>query len=350
MPIMSKIVFSWECPSNIALVKYWGKHGRQLPMNPSVSLTLKNCHTTTKIHCEPASPNQAIAVSFKLGSTENPSFGQKISQFLESIRAELPFLGNYAYNIQSDNSFPHSSGIASSASGMGALALCVCSLAEAEGYVFKSQMDFYQRASYYARLGSGSASRSIYAPWAVWGNTPTTVGSSDLYAVPVSRNVHTVYHNLNDVVLIVDAGVKKVSSRAGHALMNDNRFAKTRYEQAHDNMARVLEALETGDLELFTEVVEEEALTLHALMMTSKPSFILMKPQTLAVLEAVRDFRTATKVPICFTLDAGANVHLLFPESHKAVCMSFIEQELRAFCAQGKFIADVAGQGPQLLR
>ncbi len=339
---------SWQCPSNIALVKYWGKHGRQLPMNPSVSMTLKNCHTQTNLaYNSKRGAGSNINVNFTLAGVANAAFAQKIVHFFESIAADFPFLRNYDYQIDSTNSFPHSSGIASSASGMGALALCVCSMARLHGLrAFEDDSYFFEKASFYARLGSGSASRSIYGPWAIWGESAAIPQSSDNFAIPTQQPVHSIYEDFNDVILIIDAGTKKVSSTAGHALMNTNRFATERYAQARQNLQSVLGCLENGDLERFISLVEEEALTLHALMMTSHPSFILMKPQTLSVLLAVREFRAATGTPLCFTLDAGSNAHLLFPKSHHAACMHFIREELLKFCVDGRYIADSAGSGP----
>jgi diphosphomevalonate decarboxylase len=101
-----------------------------------------------------------------------------------------------------------------------------------------------------------------------------------------------------------------------------------------------------GDIETFGEIVESEALTLHAMMMTSLPYFILMKPNTLEVINAVWAYRKETGNPLYFTLDAGANVHLLYPESHKEVILEFIDNSLRTFCKDGSYLCDYVGLGP----
>jgi len=99
----------------------------------------------------------------------------------------------------------------------------------------------------------------------------------------------------------------------------------------------------------FIEVVESEALTLHAMMMTSLPYFILMKPNTLVVINKVWEYRKATGSKLCFTLDAGANVHLLYPNNEKDKVLSFITSELVAYCENGQYICDKIGLGAKLL-
>ena len=129
--------------------------------------------------------------------------------------------------------------------------------------------------------------------------------------------------------------------------MNDNPFSKVRFNAANNNITKLLEILASGNLNDFCELVEGEALMLHSLMMNSNPSYILMKPETLEVIERIQDFRENSEIPVCFTLDAGANVHVLFPENFSKEVMTFIEKELAAFCKGGKFITDFIGEGPK---
>ena len=112
-------------PSNIAIVKYWGKHGNQLPNNPSISFTLNNCYTETKvIYSKSENPNE-IEMDFYFEGKENQAFKNKIEKFLQANKEHFTFLNGLHLNIESHNSFPHSSGIASSASSMSALILCL---------------------------------------------------------------------------------------------------------------------------------------------------------------------------------------------------------------------------------
>lgn len=337
---------AWQSPSNIALVKYWGKFGRQYPRNPSISFTLATAHTDTKVHYESKSVADGISLDFLFEGQANEAFRLKMVKFLASITDIFPFLPHLHLNISSSNSFPHSSGIASSASSMSALALCLCSIEQEilGKSVAANDPVFLQKASYIARLGSGSACRSVYARAAVWGTSAAVVGSSNDYAVPFN-DLHSVFDDYQDSILIVSRAEKKVSSRAGHALMNGNPYAAIRYEQAHQNLTTLIEVLKNGDLTQFVEIVEAEALILHALMMCSTPSYLLMRPNTLQVIEKIRQFRADTGHPVCFTLDAGPNVHVLYPKNITAQVTDFINAELLPFCEGGYWIADKMGGG-----
>lgn len=331
---------SWICPSNIAIVKYWGKHGRQLPNNPSISFTLSNAQTETRMIFSP-NETEDFSINFFLEGKLNEKFGERTLKFFSSIKDYFPFIENFNYTVESKNTFPHSSGIASSASGMGALAMCLC---EMESKINGSGIDL-KKASIVARLGSGSACRSIYPSMALWGETETVHGSSNEYAIPMD-NIHEIFKTYHDDILIVSSGEKEVSSSVGHALMDNNIYAETRYKQAHNNIEKLMGILTNGDLEAFGEIAESEALTLHALMMCSKPSFILMQPQTLTMISKIRAYRKETKLPVYFTLDAGPNIHLLYPHEIKEQVAVFIDSDLKSLCQDGLIIKDIVGNGP----
>lgn len=341
---------TWRSPSNIAIVKYWGKHGLQLPRNPSISFTLDAAHTDTKVSfVQKAVKDTEISIDFYFEGSTNDAFAEKISRFLESLHSEFSFLYDYDFKIESSNSFPHSSGIASSASAMSALALCLCSIEKILTGWPTDSTDFLSKASHIARLGSGSASRSVFSEIAIWGAHQEIAGSTDLQAIPFNSELHDSFKGYHDDILIVSADEKSVSSRAGHALMEGNPYAPVRYEQANRNMLATIDALKTGDILKFGKILEEEAMTLHALMMCSDPSYILMKSGTLAVIDKVRAFREKTSLPLYFTLDAGPNVHLLYPDEVSDRIWPFIEQELVPHCVDGKVIRDRLGTGPKLI-
>ena len=322
---------SYQAPSNIALVKYWGKHGNQLPLNPSISFTLDACRTeTSMVLKEKIESGMDVELFFE--GNRNQVFERKIISFFQKLEGDFPFLREHKMVIHSSNTFPHSSGIASSASSMAALAMCLCGL---EG----GEVDL-KKASYIARLGSGSACRSVFPQIAVWGQNNTISNSSDEYAIPFAEDMDDVFLSFCDTILIASAGEKSVSSRAGHALMDTNRFAKQRFAQANSNMVEIIGAMREGDLEKFGEIVEEEALTLHALMMTSNPSFILMKPATLLMIEEIRKYREESKLPVYFTLDAGPNIHLLYPANIKDSIEEWINAKLKPLCENGIMIKD----------
>jgi diphosphomevalonate decarboxylase len=338
----------WRSPSNIAIIKYWGKHGRQLPRNPSISFTLSASFTDMALEYAPReTPGEDIELEFLFHDEPNEAFRAKILAFLESLKPVFPFLPELSLSIRSGNSFPHSAGIASSASSMSALALCLCSLEDTLLGTLGDPAAFDRKASEIARLGSGSACRSIFPYAAVWGATPDVKGSSDEYAVPAEDFLHPVFKSLHNDILIVSAGKKAVSSRAGHALMEGNPYAEPRYEQARGRLSRLLDVLRTGDLPEFGKIAEDEALTLHALMMCSDPSYMLMEPNSLEMIKRIRQYRADTGHPLCFTLDAGPNIHLLYPEEIIHEVRAFIDEQLKPLCANEWVIGDWVGEGPE---
>ncbi len=339
----------WRSPSNIALVKYWGKHGDQLPQNSSVSFTLDAAATDTTLHyAVRKTAGEGVEVWLELDGKPQPHFSARTKAYLERLLPVYPFLKQLSLRIETTNSFPHSAGIASSASGMSALALCLVSLEESF-FETLPPLDFFRKASYLARLGSGSACRSLYGGAAVWGRTVGLPDSSDDYALSVSDTLHPTFQNYHDAILLISRAEKSVSSRAGHGLMEHNPYAPARYAQANRRTEEMLGVLRTGKVERFGELLESEALTLHALMMSSHPYYTLIEPNTLQVITALRRYREASGHPIYFTLDAGPNVHLLYPDSIAAEAKSFIRSVLLPYCDGSLYLADRVGKGPTRL-
>lgn len=346
--LVEKGSFTWSSPSNIALVKYWGKKEHQIPENPSISFTLNNCKTTTKLSFSKKESKADFSFEVFLDDEKKDDFKPKIEIFFKRVEAYLPFLKSYHFKIETSNTFPHSSGIASSASGMSALALCLMSI-EKDLVQDVSKEAFIQKASFLARLGSGSACRSLEGDLVVWGTHQEIDGSSDLFGVKYPYQVHDVFKNYQDTILLVDKGEKQVSSTVGHNLMHGHPFAQERFKQASNNLSDMISILKEGDLDKFIALVESEALTLHAMMMTSMPYFILMKPNTLEIINKIWAYRQKTSSKVCFTLDAGANVHVLYPQSEANDTLQFIKNELVAYCQNGQYICDVIGLGANKL-
>ncbi|WP_127846514.1 diphosphomevalonate decarboxylase [Psychroflexus aestuariivivens] len=329
-----------EAPSNIALVKYWGKHGEQLPTNTSISFTLNECKTKTEVHLlEKIEADDQFHFEVYFNNYLKPDFKPKIKTFLKRIEIYAPFLKSFKFEIRTQNTFPHSSGIASSASGMAALAKCILQM---EQNIFVDlQEDFLvQKASFLARLGSGSASRSTNGGLVVWGEHSSIENSSNFYGIDYPYEVHDNFKSFCDTILLVDQGKKEVSSSVGHNLMHNHPFASQRFKQADDNIEKIKAIFESGDLMSFINLIEFEALSLHAMMMTSQPYFLLMQPNTLEIINAIWAFRKETQTPVGFTLDAGANVHLLYPKSSESKVLDLIEQKLKYFCQNQSFIKD----------
>jgi len=340
----------WRSPSNIALVKYWGKHGTQLPRNPSISFTLDGAATDTTLrYAVRKLAGEGVDVQLFLDGEPNEGFTTRTKAFLEKLLPVYPFLKQLSLIIKTSNSFPHSAGIASSASGMSALALCLVSLEEELFAPLKDKAAFNAKASYLARLGSGSACRSVYGGAAVWGKLAGLEASSDEFAVPVTERLHPVFQDYHDDILLISKSEKSVSSRAGHGLMDGNPYAAARYAQATRRTDEMITVLEQGKVERFGELLESEALTLHALMMSSHPPYILIRPNTLAVIERIQQYRADTGRPLYFTLDAGPNLHLLYPNSIAAEVKRFIREQLLYFCEDKMYLADRVGKGPERL-
>lgn len=346
LKFVDKASYTWQTPSNIALVKYWGKRNPQIPKNASISFTLNNCHTITTIDFVKQQKSDIANFDLFFEGKEKEEFKPKIAEFFNRIEAYCPYIFDYKMIINSENSFPHSSGIASSASGLSAISMCLMSLEQEMNPNLSSEF-INKKASFLARLGSGSASRSIEGPLVVWGKHPDIEGSSDLFGVQFPNKVHPIFSDYQDVILLVDKGEKQVSSTIGHNLMHNHPYAENRFKQANENLGKMATILQNGDIESFINLVESEALTLHAMMLTSNPYFILMKPNTLEIINRIWEYRQEKNSNICFTLDAGANVHVLFPQKEKENVLQFIENELSKFCQKKQYICDEAGFGAQ---
>jgi diphosphomevalonate decarboxylase len=319
---------SATAPSNIAFIKYWGKKGHQLPANASLSMTLKACVTHTKLVMNPAGE---LRVKLFLEGLTRPDFAVKVQRYLFSLSQSLPWLRNYDFEIHTENTFPHSSGIASSASSQAALALC---LGKVFAQLQASDLDWHL-VGQLARLGSGSACRSLFAGFVSWGETSLIPGSSDLYATDINAHVHESLRMLRDTVLIVSTQTKEVSSREGHAQMQQHPFYQARLTQAQTHMSQMLSALGSGDWQVVGEIMESEALTLHALMMTSHSGYILLLPGSLEIIQLVRAFRRESGVPVYFTIDAGPNIHIIYPDTFHAKVEAFVRHELFRFTVSG---------------
>ena len=341
---LEKVSYTWQTPSNIALVKYWGKSNPQIPKNASISFTLKNCHTITTIDFQKKEKSTQVTFNLFFEGKQKEAFKPKIAAFFNRVKEYCPYIFEYEMTIHSENSFPHSSGIASSASGLSAIAMCLMSLEKQLNPTLTAAF-INKKASFLARLGSGSASRSVEGPLVVWGNHPDIEGSSDLFGVQFPYKVHSVFENYQDAILLVDKGEKVVSSTVGHNLMHNHPYAENRFTQANENLSKIAEIFQNGDIKSFINLVESEALTLHAMMLTSNPYFILMKPNTLEIINKIWEYRQENKSNICFTLDAGANVHVLYPENEKEKVNQFIDNQLSKYCQKNQYICDTVGFG-----
>jgi diphosphomevalonate decarboxylase len=331
-------IAAFRCPSNIALVKYWGKKGLQLPANASISFTLRDLYTETRVSTSRGDGRAEVYVD----GNRTPSFDAKVQAFFDRQKCTMRWMDETDFRVDTRNNFPHSSGIASSASGMGALALCT---GELHRQISGEELALSEISSM-ARLGSGSACRSLHGPLAVWGEHPDYPGSSDAFAVPFpTEELHPAFSDWEDAVLIVESGRKAVSSSAGHKLLDAHPYAAARYATANVNMHKLRKCLTNGDIETFTALVESEALQLHAMMMCSMPYYLLMKPASLEIINRAWEFREQSGVPLVITLDAGANVHVLYPAQFKSQVHGLINSSLVSLCENGLYLCSSIGEG-----
>ncbi len=348
---------SCRAGSNIAFIKYWGvvdgttsaASGQQLvvsddlniPLNNSISMTLADAHTTTTVAWDNSAdlPTDRISID---GVQLQGAPAERIGAHLDRLRA-LAGVSDRAH-VVSNNNFPMASGIASSASGFAALTVAA---AAALGL----QLDAAQLSAV-ARQGSGSASRSLFGGFVEWergwgeGESFTCPDATVLDSRSVAHQMYDEGHwALRDIIAIVSAGAKKVSSSSGHRLAATSPFNAARTECVSEWLATVRRAIAARDISLLGPILEADALAMHGVMMTSAPTLLYWQPGTLEVLHAVRAWREEEGVPVYFTIDAGPNVHLIC----EADTAAEVERRLRALPAVRRVLASGPGTGPQLL-
>jgi len=321
-----------------------------MPNNPSLSFSLSKSCTETKVDFDVDPSRNGLELDFQFEGKAEKKFEAKIRNFLTKNSADFPYLNHLKLGIESSNTFPHSAGIASSASSMSALALCLVSIESRVFGGFSDKKQFRTRASHLARLASGSASRSVYGGLVCWGESESVADSSDYYAVPIADDIDPVFNTFQDAILIVDSAQKSVSSTAGHKMMVNHPYAEMRYFVARSHVEALKGIMQEGDVKGFGKILENEALALHGLMMNSDPSFILMKPNTLKIIELIREIREEEEMPWYFTLDAGPNVHLMYPLEAANKAEKLIKDVLLPYTQDNTVIYDHVGKGPEQIK
>jgi diphosphomevalonate decarboxylase len=319
--------------ANIAFIKYWGARDldQVVPVNRSISMTLTECRSICQATFDPtADGDQVWLVETVAGERRrvDPGVGfrARVIAHLDRLRAWAGVQGGF--EIDTCNSFPAASGMASSASGFSALTCAVVSALDRVPP--DSELSILCKLS-----GSGSAARSVFGGYVEW---PT---DEDGRAAQLHDQEHW---DLRDVIAVVETGAKEVSSRDGHARATSSPYFEHRLLQLDQRLEAVREGLRSKDFALLGPVIEEDAIDLHLIAMSSRPAIFYWKPATLAVLEAVRELR-ADGVPAFATMDAGANVHVICqPESESA-----ISDRLATVDGVLRIIRDRVGVGPRRL-
>lgn len=283
---------------NIALIKYWGNKDSHLriPANGSISMNLAGLYTQTAVSFDPSLTSDHVVINDRpvTGPSEH-----RVSAFLDRVR-EMSGKQEFA-RVASCNNFPTGAGIASSASAFAALSLAATAAAG---------LDLSQRdLSRLARTGSGSACRSVPGGYVEW-----QVGDDDAssFAYSIAPPDHW---DLVDCIAVVSQAHKPVGSTEGHALASTSPLQASRVEDAPRRLEICRHAIQERDFEALAEVTELDCNLMHAVMMTSSPALIYWEPATLEIIHAVQTWRKAG-TPVCYTIDAGPNVHVLCSEDY----------------------------------
>lgn len=290
---MSTLTATARACSNIAFVKYWGNRddSLRLPANGSISMNLAGLETITTVQFDPALPADRLILG---GQEQGGGELSRVSRHLDHIRA---LVGTQTRAlVVSHNNFPAGTGIASSASAFAALTVAACAALQIE--LPERQL------SALARLGSGSACRSIPSGYVEW-------HAGDSHEMSFAETLAPPDHwPLVDLVAIVSRTPKAVGSTRGHAVAPTSPLQPARVADAARRLRLCREAILSRDFESLARVIELDALMMHAVMMTSSPTLIYWLPATLRIMQAVQEWRQAD-LPAAFTIDAGPNVHVI---------------------------------------
>lgn len=324
--------YTVSAPANIAFIKYWGATDleRAIPCNASISMTLRECVSRTTVRVlAPGAPDEVWHATDGGMTAADGVFRDRALAHLERLRGWAETDRGLA--MATRNSFPAAAGIASSASGFAALTVAALGALGVEATT--------QELSVLARRsGSGSASRSVMGGYVQWpdGDDPEA---------PARQLAAASHWDLRDVVVLVQIGPKGVSSLDGHRRATSSPHYERRQALIPDRLAAVRAAIEARDLERLGPVIEEDAIELHLIAMSSKPAIFYWRPATLRVLEAVRRMRHCG-IEAWSTMDAGANVHVICTPQAEAE----VAAELEQLDGVHGVIRDGVGNGPEPIR
>ena len=308
--------------ANIAFIKYWGKRDAELnlPANPSLSMNLDRLTTVTTVEFSPDYDDDLVILD---GREQRGEARRRIVAHLDRVRAMAGLRARA--RVISENSFPVGAGLASSASGFAALSLAASRAAGLE----LSQREL----SILARFGSGSACRSVPGGFSEW-----TAGTSseESFAKQIAPPEHW---ELRDVIAIVSRAKKRVGSTEGHSLAPSSHLYQARVASVADRLAQAKAALLERDLATLGRIIEEDAISMHAVMMTSRPPIYYWQPSSIKLIHEVQDWR-AEGLEVYFTFDAGPNVHLICQAADQA------EVEKRLKDIEEVLEVIVSGPGP----
>ncbi len=297
-----------QASPNIAFIKYWGNRDSalRLPVNGSISMNLDGLFTRTSVSFQPSLALDELVIN---GHQVMGKGLERVAALLDIVRQSAGM--TLRAEVVSENNFPTGAGIASSASAFAALALAATNAA---GLAWSES-----QISRLARLGSGSASRSIPSGFVEW---QMGTGDEDSFAVSIAPPEHW---DLADCVAIVFAGHKATGSTEGHVLAPTSPLQAARVADSGRRLEICRRAILERDFVAFANIIELDSDMMHAVMMTSQPQLFYWKPATLAVMEAVRSWR-GDGLQAAYTIDAGPNVHVICPQSEMDAVASLLRE------------------------
>jgi diphosphomevalonate decarboxylase len=338
---------TWRSPCSIELIKHFGEREHHLPLNSSLSMSLTEAFAEASIEYELIEALSSPGVHCSLDGLYDQDIVKSISSFVENAVIDVPILQHLRMNISARLSSVQLSDFFSITSVYSSLALCLCSIEENVNGSITGPMDFFKKSSYLARLGAGNACRSVYGGYVVWGKSDDYNEFSNFYANPLPFEVHPNFQQMEYAILEIALENNKFKDITSHSFMKAHPYAGGRFDQARNNLNKLLSALKSGDHTTFVEVVEDEALSLRAIMMSSSKDAILLKPESITIIEEIRSFRNNTHIPLCFTLDTSPNIHLLYPAVNKEQVSAFVQKDLIFYCESKRILYDRIGKGTE---
>ncbi|WP_297818964.1 diphosphomevalonate decarboxylase [uncultured Lactobacillus sp.] len=281
--------------TNIALIKYWGKADKalKLPLMSSISMTLDAFYTETEFEHDP----KISESSFYLNDVkQSPAQSQRVFDYINELQKKYNLDPNENFEIHSYNHVPTSAGLASSASAFAALAACF-----AKSY----QLDLDKtQLSRLARLGSGSATRSIFGGFVEW-----IKGDNDLNSYAQALNEHPDW-DLHMLAVEVNTKQKKISSSKGMELAQHSNYYQDWLKQNDSEIQAMKSAISNHDFSTLGQISENSANEMHAMNLTANPGFTYFEPDTISLINLVHELRNSG-IECYYTIDAGPNVKIL---------------------------------------
>jgi diphosphomevalonate decarboxylase len=312
-------------PSNIAFTKYWGRKDEKLrlPMNGSIAMTLSNLLTTTTVEFS----KEYLKDEFIFNGDPTDKETSKVINHLDRVR-NLAGIDLKA-KVSSNNNFPTGTGLSSSASGFAALSLAA---SKAAG------LDLSEKElSILARQGSGSACRSIPSGIVEWldGDTSETSFAKTIFDKD--------YWDIADVVAVVSEGRKDISTSDAHEGANTSSFMNVRVKGMKEKNELLKKLIKEKSFTEFGELIESEALELHAIYITQKPSLIYLMPNSLLIMKLCKKWREEG-LEVYFTVNTGQDIHLIVEKKNVAA----LEQKLKDIPEVKQVIVNYPGEGVRL--